>query len=150
MRVPRKMKRTTTDSDNDDDDDCAYALYLLESDDRERTYVGIAKDVARRIRQHNGEIKGGARSTRTKLHLKIACIVRGFESDKKTRQIEKKMHRTRVYGVFKTPLQRRVNALNRILSCSGSEQQIRIYVSTYCMEEFRLLSWPKNVVTLIE
>jgi putative endonuclease len=29
-----------------------------------RTYVGIATDVARRLRQHNGELAGGARATR--------------------------------------------------------------------------------------
>ena len=29
-----------------------------------RTYVGIATDVARRLREHNGELAGGARATR--------------------------------------------------------------------------------------
>lgn len=39
--------------------------YLLQSTRRARTYVGIAQDVDRRLRQHNGELAGGARSTRS-------------------------------------------------------------------------------------
>ena len=39
-------------------------VYLLQSTRRPRTYVGIARDVQRRLRQHNGELVGGARSTR--------------------------------------------------------------------------------------
>lgn len=43
----------------------AWWVYLLESTRRRRTYVGIARDVTRRLRQHNGELVGGARSTRS-------------------------------------------------------------------------------------
>ena len=39
--------------------------YLLRSTRIRRTYVGIAVDVDRRLRQHNGELVGGARSTRS-------------------------------------------------------------------------------------
>ena len=38
-------------------------LYLLRSS-AGRTYVGISVDVERRLAQHNGELPGGARSTR--------------------------------------------------------------------------------------
>lgn len=40
-----------------------WSVYMLVND-RGNTYVGIARDVARRIRQHNGEIVGGARATK--------------------------------------------------------------------------------------
>lgn len=41
-----------------------WTLYVLWSSTRRRTYVGITTDLARRLRQHNGEVAGGARSTR--------------------------------------------------------------------------------------
>ena len=39
-----------------------FAYVILSSN--QRTYVGITTDVDRRLRQHNGELPGGARSTR--------------------------------------------------------------------------------------
>ncbi len=42
----------------------AWFVYLLVSERRETTYVGIAKDVQARLAQHNGESPGGAKSTR--------------------------------------------------------------------------------------
>lgn len=42
----------------------AWTLYLLRSAQRGVTYAGIAQDAERRLRQHNGELAGGAKSTR--------------------------------------------------------------------------------------
>lgn len=52
-----------------------WYVYLLRSE--ARTYVGSTTDPARRLRQHNGEIRGGARATRGK-HWELACYVGGF------------------------------------------------------------------------
>lgn len=41
-----------------------WYVYVLRSEARAVTYVGIAKDVDARLAQHNGETKGGAKSTR--------------------------------------------------------------------------------------
>lgn len=41
-----------------------WGVYVLWSASLARTYVGIAQDVARRVRQHNGELVRGARATR--------------------------------------------------------------------------------------
>lgn len=51
-------------STTEEDDPPAWWVYVLWSDGLERTYVGIAQDVARRLRQHNGELVRGARATR--------------------------------------------------------------------------------------
>ncbi len=47
----------------------AFFVYLLVSCDKKSTYVGASVDVDHRLRQHNGELAGGARATKTKLHL---------------------------------------------------------------------------------
>lgn len=41
-----------------------WFVYVLWSPHLERSYVGIALDPRRRLRQHNGDIQGGAKSTR--------------------------------------------------------------------------------------
>ena len=40
-----------------------YFVYLLKEIEGNRTYVGFTSDLQRRLRQHNGELKGGAKST---------------------------------------------------------------------------------------
>lgn len=41
----------------------SYVCYLLTAPGTFRTYIGITNDMAKRLRQHNGEIKGGAKYT---------------------------------------------------------------------------------------
>lgn len=38
-----------------------FRMYVLESLDGKRTYVGVTKNMRRRLRQHNGELAGGAK-----------------------------------------------------------------------------------------
>lgn len=54
-----------------------WYIYLLRSDTR--TYVGATVDARRRLRQHNGEIKGGARATRGR-SWSLVCVVGPFEN----------------------------------------------------------------------
>lgn len=44
--------------------DAAWFVYVLWSESRGRTYVGISTEPERRLAQHNGERPGGARATR--------------------------------------------------------------------------------------
>lgn len=54
-----------------------WCVYLLTTGNR--TYIGSTTDVRRRLRQHNGEIRGGARSTsRFAPNWQIACWISGF------------------------------------------------------------------------
>lgn len=54
-----------------------WSIYLLSNGTR--TYVGSTTDVYRRLRQHNGEIVGGARSTKGKGPWTVVCYVSGFD-----------------------------------------------------------------------
>ncbi len=56
-----------------------YVNYILESCESKRTYVGCTNNPKRRIRQHNGIIKGGAKSTSVARPYKFVCIVSGFK-----------------------------------------------------------------------
>ena len=54
-----------------------WYIYLLYSAKHRRTYVGSTTDPYRRLRQHNGELRGGARATRGK-KWELVCFVRDF------------------------------------------------------------------------
>jgi putative endonuclease len=52
-----------------------WFVYVLVSDrGRGRTYVGVTTDVERRLRQHNGALPGGARSTRAHRPWRVARL----------------------------------------------------------------------------
>lgn len=57
---------------------CCYLLRSLASPGK--TYVGFTVNPARRLRQHNGEIKGGARRTRRGQPWEMVAFVHGFSS----------------------------------------------------------------------
>ena len=58
-----------------------YLVYILKSDNL--SYVGMTNNFFRRFRQHNQEIKGGAKYTKKKSFWYPICIIDGF-SDKKS------------------------------------------------------------------
>lgn len=59
-----------------------WIVYLIESCNQKRTYIGITNNCSKRLKCHNGELKGGAKATRTGKPWKYICTVSGF--DKKT------------------------------------------------------------------
>jgi predicted GIY-YIG superfamily endonuclease len=94
-----------------------YIVYLLKNSHNNCTYVGITNNPERRLRQHNGEIKGGARYTHNKKETSIWSYY-GFilGLDKSTAlSIEKKIHiHSRKYK-GNNPLEKRINCINNIL-----------------------------------
>ena len=65
-------------------------LYIIESD-LERTYCGVTNDLKRRIYQHNGLIKGGAKSTRGR-NWEYFILITGFQNRKDLLSFEWRMH----------------------------------------------------------
>jgi predicted GIY-YIG superfamily endonuclease len=94
-----------------------YIVYLLKNTNTNHTYVGITNNPERRIRMHNGEIKGGARYTRMNKGngnwVYYGCII-GL--DKHTAlSIEKKIHNQRGRGKGKSTLEKRMSTIHTIL-----------------------------------
>jgi len=70
----------------------SHFVYLLASTTSRRTYVGYTVNLARRLRQHNGEIKGGAKYTRLGRPWKMICYVSGFPDNITALQYEWRVH----------------------------------------------------------
>ena len=64
-----------------------WILYIISN--RQFTYVGVSPDPTRRLRQHNGEICGGAKYTTSKgAGWKHVCLVTGFRTKIEALQFE--------------------------------------------------------------
>jgi len=64
-----------------------WACYIIKNE--KYTYVGVSNNVEKRLRAHNGEIKGGAKYTTSKgSGWKHICIIRGFPTKIESLQFE--------------------------------------------------------------
>ena len=66
----------------------SYCCYCLRSLASRRTYIGITNNLPRRLRQHNGEIKGGAKYTRAGQPWEVALYVTGFKCQREVLMFE--------------------------------------------------------------
>ena len=91
-----------------------YVCYVLRQPEGRRTYCGATNNLSRRLRQHNAEIRGGARYTTR--HRKaggrwsVHFVVRGFESPRDCLRFEWRLKRVRTPKGLR-PCQRRDHAL---------------------------------------
>jgi len=93
-----------------------WFCYMLLRADRKRTYVGATVDPDRRLRQHNGEIAGGARATKGGVWRR-AYLIGGFTDERDALRFEWRWkYLTRVLGVGDTFLERRAFALGQLLA----------------------------------
>ncbi len=65
-----------------------HYCYILQNNDNQKTYNGYTTNHARRLRQHNGEIAGGAKSTRHSKTWKYIAIISGFPDTRSALQCE--------------------------------------------------------------
>eukprot|EP01128_Nolandella_sp_AFSM9_P006380 TRINITY_DN3262_c0_g1_i1.p1 TRINITY_DN3262_c0_g1~~TRINITY_DN3262_c0_g1_i1.p1 ORF type:complete len:351 (-),score=27.15 TRINITY_DN3262_c0_g1_i1:152-1165(-) len=61
---------------------CCYLLTSLKERCKDHTYIGFTIDPRRRIRQHNGELVGGAKKTSRKRPWEMVLFVYGFPSQR--------------------------------------------------------------------
>ena len=100
-----------------------YIIYLLYNTDNKSTYIGITTNKERRLRQHNGDLVGGAKYTKLQkrngewkfygwLQLieldEILIVNRAMSLEKKIKIRSKKSN-------SKLPLEKRLDAINSIL-----------------------------------
>ena len=95
----------------------SWYVYLLATiQDPMRTYVGATIDVCRRLKQHNGELSGGAHAT-----SKIpggwyrVCYIKGFENKREALRFEWWWKR-RSAKIIGNPLERRQKAMEAMIS----------------------------------
>lgn len=99
-------------------------VYLLESTNGS-TYVGSTVNLDRRLRQHNQEIKGGAKMTSIKVNKgevwRRHCYIKGFPDWKSCLQFEWRWKQlTRKLSNVIPPLERRMIALDELLHLEQS------------------------------
>ena len=112
----------------------AFHVYILEACDASKagykpTYVGATVDVARRLRQHNGELAGGARRTTARCAprpkpggaegspqtWRVACTVGGFRTWSEALKFEFALRRVGARRVRRWDLDGRRRALEVLL-----------------------------------
>ena len=64
-----------------------------------KTYFGCTNDTTRRLRQHNGEVVGGARKTAKARPWTYVCIISGFNTRNDALKFEYAMNRKRRYSI---------------------------------------------------
>lgn len=106
-----------------------WVVYLLVSSDGS-TYVGATVDRNRRLRQHNGALKGGAKATSRKPGDWIRhCYVSGFPDNHAALSFEwrwKSLSRKKEYKLL-PPLERRLEALQELLSLDRPTSKAQLY-----------------------
>lgn len=100
-----------------------FFVYLLMS--QRRTYVGATVDLDHRLRQHNGELVGGAKATKRQVDKGESWVrvahVEGFPTWQSALQFEWKWKQiTRKSSPMKNGLKRRLLALQKLLSLPRS------------------------------
>ncbi|KAJ8573612.1 hypothetical protein K7X08_010123 [Anisodus acutangulus] len=82
---------------------CLWCVYLILSTNPPiKTYIGVTTNFSRRLKEHNGELKGGAKASRSGRPWICACLIRGFKDrseacafESKWKHISRKLPRKR-------------------------------------------------------
>jgi len=116
----------------------SFFVYVLESTDKS-TYVGATVDLDHRLRQHNGELKGGAFATHRKIvegnAWERVCHIRGFPDWRTALQFEWALkYHSRKFPKKMFPLERRMRGLVSVLHLDHATSKSVLY-SEYMNEE---------------
>jgi len=127
-------------------DEKKWYCYILKStneDYKNYTYNGSTNDPARRLRQHNGEISGGAKATKGKGVWEIYFLMTGFKTHNNALSCEWKIkHPTgsRIRPKKYCGIDGRIKGLNEILHLnkwtSKCEENIDCLYTIYILKDY--------------
>ncbi len=96
----------------------SFACYCLASETG-KTYVGFSTNLDRRLRQHNGELVGGAKATKGGVWKRICCVT-GFPTQQAALQFEWKWKHLTRKQAGQTAVDRRCLSLITLLNSEQS------------------------------
>ena len=135
-----------------------HYVYLLQSiNNKNKTYIGYTVDPERRLRQHNREIKGGAKKTRKDYPWRMICYIGGFPDHKTALRYEWINNHPKMMGM---PFRRGLNGRLITMADSLSKRDKFTSKTEYLTKDLHLhLNWMisgykfsdmSNCVNLIE
>lgn len=93
-----------------------HVCYILKSVYHNKIYIGYTINFERRIRQHNGELAGGAKKTSTCRPWTPICIIRGFYDKSEALRFEFRMQHLKTRKrQSETVINYIVNELNKLI-----------------------------------
>uniref|UniRef100_A0A7N0VB08 GIY-YIG domain-containing protein n=1 Tax=Kalanchoe fedtschenkoi TaxID=63787 RepID=A0A7N0VB08_KALFE len=120
---PKSIKpQSDSDPESTTQSGSRWSVYLILSTNKPiRTYVGVTTNISRRLRQHNGELKGGAKAARAGRPWICACLIDGFVDRSEACEFE-----SRWKGLSKTlPRERKNHAVDKQVNNDASFTLLR-------------------------
>ena len=97
-----------------------YVVYILKSENNQRSYIGMTNNFFKRWMQHNKIIKGGAKYTSKYENWNPVCIIDGFKNKSEAMQCEWRLKRMKARGYYN-----RLIHLSTMLDNSIMDENIR-------------------------
>lgn len=99
-----------------------WSLYLLENSSSGITYLGVTTDKDRRLKQHNGLLKGGAKFTTARKgngEWVLKAYIDNLTSST-AHSYESKVKKCKSKGNGDTPLERKINLIKKFMEHSDN------------------------------
>lgn len=130
----------------------SWYVYIIYS--KNNTYVGSTNNLDRRLRQHNGELVGGAKSTKKANNWQYLAYITGFKDHKNCLSCEWRLkHPIGKTNSKFTGINGRIKALNIILlfdkwSSKCTINNIDCQYTLYINKNFvsKLIKFPENII----
>lgn len=132
-----------------------WIVYLLKSSVSDRTYIGATNNFNRRLKQHNGKIKGGAKYTQSNRPWNVVLTISGLPNKISALCLEWRIKRNakmktvsglkkRIYNIYK------VLNMERFTSKCDPTSTIKLinitFFNNYFSEEYCLLNDRENIL----